>query len=92
MPEHALIHMGLVKMRVTGTGKMALQLRTFDQLNQVDLTPFTMTATSQYLLQRLTNYIGQGIILRGSANEIDDTCRVQDITLFLKPIYTEIPQ
>ena len=80
MPENALIHLGMFKMRVTGSGNMALQLRTFDQLNQVSLIPFALNPTEQYLLQRLTNYIGQGIILRGSAREIDDTCRVQTVT------------
>lgn len=91
MPENALIHLGLIKMRVTGTGGMNLQLRTFDQLNQVSLIPFSLNSTEQYLLQRLTNYTGQGIIFRMSAKEINDTCRVQDVTLFVKPIYSEIP-
>lgn len=92
MAENSLLHLGLFKMRVTGSGGMNLQLRTFDQLNQVDLPPFTLTTTAQYLQQRLTNYIGQGIILKGSAQALNSTCRVQDITLFLKPIYNEIPQ
>ena len=86
-----LIHIGLIKMRALGSGSMSLQLRTFDELNQQDLVPFQLSTTNTRILQRLTNYMGQGIILRGAAVNINDTCRVTDLTLFVKSIYEEYP-
>jgi len=89
--ENAILHLGLIKMRATGTGMMALELQTNDDLLTVTLLPFTLTPTATRLLQRLCNYAQQGIFLRGAAVNLDDTCRVQDITLFAKTIYTEWP-
>jgi len=92
MASSSIIHLGMIKMRVTGSGTMALQVRTFDDLNHVDLVPFTLTATTAKVLQRLANYTSQGVVLRGAAVNINDTCRVQDITLFVKTIYEEYPE
>lgn len=91
MGESSIIHLGLIKSRVTGAGSCALQLSTFDNSNPISLVKLPLSATTGRIAQRLANYNAQGIMLRGSAIEIDDTIRVQDITLFLKTIYTEYP-
>lgn len=92
MASDSIIHLGLIKMRAVGQGTMSLQLRTFDELNQVSLVPFSLQPTTTKVLQRLCNYMFQGIILRGAAVNINDTCRVQDITLFVKSVYEEYPE
>lgn len=94
MANDSIIHLALIKMRAVsqvGNSTMSLQLRTFDELNQVNLVPFTLTPTNNKVLQRLCNYMFQGIILRGAAVNINDTCRVQDIVLFVKSVYEEYP-
>lgn len=82
----------MIKMRVTGSGTMALQVRSLDDLNVVNLVSFTLQPTTAKVLQRLANYMSQGIVLRGAAVNINDTCRVQDIILFVKPVYEEYPE
>lgn len=77
---------------MTGSGHCSLQVSTFDDLEPVDLLELPLTPTTSRILQRLANYSAQGIMLRGASTEIDDTITVQDITLYLKQIYTEYPQ
>jgi hypothetical protein len=91
MPEDAFIHIGLIKSRMVGTGKMALFLKSFDDLEQIEIVSFDLSPTSSTIKQRLCNYTQQGIILRGAATQMDDSFRVQDIKLFVKPIYSEFP-
>jgi hypothetical protein len=89
--ESELLHLGLIKMRAVGTGSCGLSLTTFDNLNELTIPAVPLQATNQFLIQRLANYIAQGIIFQGAAVNLNDSIRVTDITLFLKPIYTEIP-
>ncbi len=92
MGESAIIHLGMVKTRAVGSGTMALSVNTFDDLDGINLLGLPLTATSNKVLQRLVNYSAQGIMFRGAATILDDSVEIQDITLFLKQIYTEYPQ
>ena len=91
MGEDAFIHLGLVKMRVVGSGTMGLRLKSFDDLDLITIPFLTLTPTSNRVQQRLANYVSQGIVVGGFARNIDDSFRTQDITLYFKQIWTEYP-
>lgn len=91
MGESSIIHLGLIKLRAVGAGNVAITVSSFDNLNSLSLIPLPLTATTSRVLQRLGNYSAQGIKVKFAASAIDDTIRCQDITLFVKQLYTEYP-
>ena len=79
-------HYGAVRMRITGSGSLIMTLYSLDDVNSVTLSPFTMSATTNKELTRLSNFNEQRAALEIKTTEIDETFLINKIVIFHKPV------
>ncbi len=86
-----LTHCAAVRMRVTGTGKLRMELNSLDDVRTKTLVPFQMSETTNIEPTRLTNFTEQRIRLHGYIDTIDEAFEISTITLFLKQTFKSRP-
>lgn len=84
-------HYNAVRMRLTGSGSLQMQLQSLDDVDVQDLVPFTMAATTQREPTRLANFKSQAARLEIKTTQIDETFRISKIIIFAKPVESEFP-
>ncbi len=84
-------HVGAVRMRVTGSGSLDMELSSLDDIQAQTLVPFTMTSTTYIEPNRLANFKSQRIKLRFSVDQIDEWFQIRRIIIFAKPVETSYP-
>ena len=86
-----LLHFGSVKLRITGSANLDMQLIGLDDTITQDLFPLPITTTSGREPVRLSNMIGQRARLKLSTDAIDEWINVNRIIIYVKPTYTSYP-
>lgn len=86
-----ICHITGLRMRVTGSGNLDMQLRSMDDIYTQTLVPFTLAAATNIQPFRLANFTQQRAYLRVSMDEIDEKFRINRIIIFMKPIFTMHP-
>lgn len=86
-----VIHTAAVKLQVNGIGNLDLQLRGLNNVIEEDVDQVEMTASSARERQRLTNFVGEYVKLRGSTDEIGEFFDISSITFFISPIWSGYP-
>lgn len=87
-----LLHIGVIRMRVTGSGEMDLYLRSLDDVRNVQLPSTTLQPTTNREPTTLANFIEQRAQLEGKTTEIDETFNVSTIILYYIPVSSGYPQ
>jgi hypothetical protein len=85
-------HFTAVRLRVTGSGSLLMQLQTLDDVIVQDISPLTMSATTPRYANQLTNFTQQKSRLVIKTNEIDETFFISQLILYVKPVATGFPQ
>jgi hypothetical protein len=84
-------HVVAVRMRVTGSGELDMSLTDLQDVQTLNLVPFTMAATTRIEPTRIANFQSQRIRLVGSTNTINETFRISRIIIFAKAVAVEYP-
>lgn len=96
MPKGAtgdLIHFGAVRMRVTGSGNLQLNLHSLDAAsNTSQLTSIVMEAATNRQPTTLANFIDQYGQLEVKTTAIDEVFEISKIVIFVRPVATGYPQ
>lgn len=87
-----ILHCNAVRLRVTGSGNLALILRSLDEVNTSTLAEITMAATTAVQPTQLANFSSQRICLELGTDAIDETFTISKIVIFVKPLYSELPR
>lgn len=85
-------HYGAVRVRVKGSGNLDLTLLSLDDVYTQDLAPVVMTPTTNIAPLKLSNFNQQRARLEISVGAIDEYFDINQVTIFVRPIYTSHPQ
>ena len=91
MPGGNIVHFGSIRVRVVGTGNFRPTFYGFDKILSEVLVPIVMSSTDSREKFRLSNFISARAILRGETTEINEFMKVNNITIFAKPLWAEYP-
>lgn len=91
MGDSEILHIGMVRTRVVGSGNLRLELRSFDDVYVQSIGFHVMTPTAAYKRDRLCNFVQQGTRIKYYTDSIDEYFKINDITVFVKGIYKQLP-
>lgn len=86
-----ILHYGVVRLRVTGTGNLKLAFTGLDDVVTANLTPIVMASTPGREPRVLANFVGQRARFKVQTTEKDEVFRVNRIVIFAKPIWADYP-
>jgi len=86
-----ILHFGAVRVRVTGSGNLDLQMLGYDDILTQTRAPLVMTPTSAQEKVRLFNFISPEMMFKFSTDEINEYFRVNRVTIFVKTQWSEYP-
>ena len=89
--EGLINHYTGVRLRVTGSGVLKMNLYSLDSVNTVALPNLTMAATTAREPFVLANFKSQRAQLEIRTDEIDERFRISKIVLYMKPSETQFP-
>ncbi len=84
-------HYGGITIRVVGAGNLIPTFKGFDEIEQVEMVPIVMAATNRREPTRLGNYNSQRALLRLEVTEIDEWFKINNFTIWAKPLWSEWP-
>lgn len=91
MSGGSIIHFGVVRIRVTGNGNLECQFQGFDDVLTQNLVDIAMTYPDSRIKTRLSNFQSQAGKLRVGSDTINHVGRINDISIFAKPMWTDYP-
>lgn len=87
-----VLHGGGIRVRVTGSGNLRSAMVGFDNLIVNQMVDVPLAATNSRKVDRLGNIISQGIKWRlHQDGTVGDYMRVNDVTVYIKQIWTQYP-
>lgn len=89
--DGSILHFGAIRVRVTGNGNLRPQMQGFDDVETEDLVPIPMSSPNGRTMTRLSNFQGQAGKLRLETTTINEVMRVNDITIFVRPLWVDFP-
>lgn len=88
-----LIHFGIFRFRVTGSGNLRLTLYSLDEEKSTTCpNPIVMSTTTRIEPTKLFNMITQRAKLKIQTTAIDEYFRINRIVVFAKPVFTDYPR
>jgi hypothetical protein len=84
-------HVVGVRLRVTGSGTLDLELSDLDDVQVQTLIPLTMASSARIEPTRLANFQSQRIRLSLGTTEINETFLIKRIIIYSKPVAVEYP-
>lgn len=92
MAGENIIHVGGIRMRVTGVGNLQSTLFSLDEVSSQDLVNLSLSVTTDRQPTVLANFLSQRVKLRIKTTEINERVKVQRIIIFKKPVAQSYPQ
>ncbi len=86
-----VVHYGGVTARLTGSGNLDMQLNSLSDVRTKQLTAFGMSSATAIEPTRLTNFNTQRASLIVTVDIIDEWFQISKVTLWVKPLYTQVP-
>lgn len=86
-----ILHFGVVRTRVVGSGTLRTSLIGYDSVLTQTLATATLAATNSREVTRLANFVSQFGQVKLETTAINEVFKVNNITIFVKPIYSEYP-
>lgn len=90
--EGQIFHFNAVRLRVTGTGNLDMELQSLDEIYINTLVPLAMTNLTNREPTQLANFNQQRALLRLSTDELDERFVISRIIIYIKPVATSFPQ
>lgn len=91
MPGGNVCHFAGVRTRVVGTGNLIYTFYGFDKVLNQELPPVAMATPDSRTQLRLANFQSQRGFIRGETRVAGEFFRINDITIYMKPLWTEYP-
>jgi hypothetical protein len=85
-------HYNAVRVRVKGSGNLRMTLYSLDEVYSQTLVPLVMNSTTNIAKTQLVNFTQQRAKLRIETTAIDEVFEFNQISVYVKPIYTSLPQ
>lgn len=89
--EGLINHYGAIRLRVNGSGSLKMRLLSLDEVKTLSLVSFTLASLTNKEPLRLANFNEQRAQLELKTTTIDETFRISNIVIFVKPVATEFP-
>ena len=90
--DGGLIHSGVSRFRVVGSGSLQLFMNSLDEVHTAQLPSITMAAATNIEPTILSNFIDQRISLEFKTTFMGEFFTITRITVFVKQVATSIPQ
>lgn len=90
--DGGLIHFGVSRYRVTGSGNLQLSLNTLDDIRIATLPSIPMAVTTEIEPTVICNFVSQRACLVFQTTNINEVFTISRITIFVKQVATGIPQ
>lgn len=85
-------HVNAVRMRITGSGSLKMQLNSLDDVLSSTLVPFTMAAVTRVEPTRLANFKSQRIQLECRTTDINERIlHIHRIIIYSRPVESDLP-
>lgn len=84
-------HFTGVRMRIQGTGNLNMSYQGLDDVQTASLLPLVMSQTPGREPFRLANFIGQRVRFRVGTTQINETFKINRMTIFIKPLWSDYP-
>ena len=91
MPGGSVLHANAIRVRVVGNGNFRCTFQGFDNVYTQVLIPIVMVYPEPRLKTRLSNFQSQAVKLRMETTAIGEIMRVNDLTIFVKPLWVDYP-
>jgi hypothetical protein len=85
-------HLGVIRMRVKGSGNLKTTVFGYDFLNQTNVPEISLETSTNKLPTVLANHMDQKMMLEIKTTEFDEYFNINRITVFLRPVAAEYPQ
>jgi hypothetical protein len=86
-----ITHYAGFTIRVVGAGNLRPTLKGFDDIETSALEPLVMASTNAREPTRLANFVSQRAVLRLETTAIDEWFKINNFTIWAKPLYTSFP-
>ncbi len=90
--DGSILHFGLVRLRVTGSGNLQQILHSLDDVRSNVLANHAMTAVTDVEPTVLANFTQQRAYLEIKVDQINEWFNISKIIVFVKPVATSYPQ
>lgn len=90
--DGSILHFGLTRLRVTGSGNLQQILHSLDDVRSNTLANFAMTSATDVEPTVLANFTQQRAYLEVKVTQISEWFNISKITIFVKPVATSYPQ
>ena len=84
-------HFNGIRVRVTGSGVLRSTIYSMDKIKNKILPTITMSNTSDRVAYKLVNFMSQRCLIRLETTAIDETFKINRITIYSKPTFTMYP-
>lgn len=84
-------HINAIRMRVTGSGNLNLQLTDLNDVRTSILTNLALATSTRIEPTRLANFQSQRTRLVGRVTELNEHFHIRRIIIFAKPVAVEYP-
>ena len=78
--------------RVVGSGNLRVTFKGLDNIETSVLTPLVLASTNRREPTKLANFIAQRMVLRLETTAIDEWFKINNLTVWIKPLYTQYPE
>lgn len=86
-----VIHVNAIRLRVTGSGNLKLTMHSLNDVATLDLQNLAMSASTNILPTKLTNFRQQRAMLELKTTEIDETFRITKLIVFVTTVASDYP-
>ena len=91
MPGSDILHFGMIRVRVVGNGNLDARLFSLDDVEKGIIVSLTMSNPNARKIDRLCNFISQSARLKLGTDTFEEYFKVNDITIYVKPQWTQYP-
>jgi|GraSoiStandDraft_4_1057263.scaffolds.fasta_scaffold00110_35 hypothetical protein len=84
-------HFAAIRVRVTGTGNLLMQVSSLDNVKTKTLVPFTLQAANRIIPTRLVNFTEQRASFELKTSIIGEKFRINRIVVFMKEVASSYP-
>lgn len=86
-----VLHAVAIRIRATGDGNLRTSLHSLQDVNNRTIDPIIMSASTNKLATKITNFLDQRIQLKITTTDIDETFTISRFYVFVKESTTGYP-
>jgi hypothetical protein len=87
-----VIHFAVIRVRMTGTGNLQIRVFSYDDVRIKILVAIPVNPAPGRIMSRLVNFTDQRASFELKTTQINETFRINRITVYAKEVFTGYPQ